>query len=84
VFAEGAARVAAESVIAVIQGGPKPSGYEGAGSCYIEYGADLVGRVDVNFFSGPTPTGSFTEPSLALVGEKKRFGSSRRARWFGL
>jgi len=84
VFAEGAARVAAASVIAEIQGGAQPSGYEGAGSCYVEYGAGLVGRVDVNFFSGPTPTGSFTEPSHDLVSEKQHFGSSRRARWFGV
>jgi len=40
--------------------------------------------VDVNFLSGPTPTGSFKEPSLDLMKEKQLFGSSRRARWFGL
>jgi len=40
--------------------------------------------VDVDFLSGPTPTGSFSEPSVALVDEKQQFGSSRRARWFGL
>ena len=84
VFAEGAARVAAASIIAEIQGSAQPSAYEGAGSCYVEYGAGLVGRVDVNFFGGPSPTGNFTEPSLALVGEKQHFGSSRRTRWFGL
>jgi sulfide:quinone oxidoreductase len=84
VFAEGAARVAAASLIAELQGGAQPSAYNGAGSCYVEYGAGLVGRVDVDFFSGPSPTGSFIEPSGALVGEKQRFGSSRRARWFGL
>ena len=43
-----------------------------------------VGRADVDFPSGPAPTGSFIEPSVALAGEKQRFGSSRRARWFGL
>ena len=45
---------------------------------------DLVGRVDVDFLSGPSPTGSFIEPSSVLVGEKGNFGSSRQARWFGL
>jgi sulfide:quinone oxidoreductase len=40
--------------------------------------------VDVNFLSGPSPTGSFFEPSVALASEKHDFGSSRRARWFGL
>ncbi len=84
VFAEGAARVAAASVIAGFKGGEQPTAYAGAGSCYIEFGGDRVGRVDVDFFSGPSPTGSFLEPSIALVDEKQRFGSSRRARWFGL
>jgi len=84
VFSEGAARVVAASIIADVQGGEQPSAYNGAGSCYVEFGADRVGRVDVDFFSGPSPTGSFFEPSVALAGEKQQFGSSRRARWFGL
>jgi sulfide:quinone oxidoreductase len=84
VFAEGAARVAAASILAEIEGGDQPPGYAGVGTCYVEFGFDRVGRVDVDFFSGPSPTGSFMEPSVALVGEKQHFGSSRRARWFGL
>jgi sulfide:quinone oxidoreductase len=84
VFAEGAARVVAAALIAEQQGGEQPSTYTGAGSCYVEFGGDRVGRVDVDFLSGPSPTGSFVEPSVALVAEKQHFGSSRRARWFGL
>jgi sulfide:quinone oxidoreductase len=83
VFAEGAARVVAASLIAGLRGGPRPEPYGGAGSCYVEFGSGRVGRVDVDFFSGPKPTGSFREPSAALVAEKEHFGSSRRARWFG-
>lgn len=84
VFAEGAARVVAASIMAELQGGEQPAAYAGMGSCYIEFGGDRVGRVDIDFLSGPSPTGSFIEPSVALVGEKQLFGSSRRARWFGL
>jgi len=84
VFSEGAARVVAASILADIQGGEQPPAYKGAGSCYVEFGAERVGRVDVDFLSGPSPTGSFFTPSLALAGEKQQFGSSRRARWFGL
>jgi len=83
-FAEGAARVVAASLLAEVQGGEQPSAYAGAGTCYVEFGGGRVGRVDVDFLSGPAPTGSFIEPSVALVGEKQHFGSSRRARWFGL
>ena len=83
VFAEGAARVVAASLVARLRGGKKAAGYDGRGSCYVEFGAGRVGRVDVDFLSGPRPTGSFQAPSAALVEEKRHFGSSRRARWFG-
>jgi pimeloyl-ACP methyl ester carboxylesterase len=83
VFAEGAARVVAASLIAGFGRGEKPDSYDGRGSCYVEFGAGLVGRVDVDFLSGPKPTGTFQEPSDALVAEKHHFGSSRTARWFG-
>ena len=84
VFAEGAARVAAASIIAEWKGYSSHSPYTGAGSCYVEFGQDLVGRVDVDFFSGPKPTGTFLEPSEELVMDKQYFGSSRAARWFGV
>jgi len=84
VFAEGAARVVARTLIAELRGGEPPEPYDGTGSCYIEFGAGRVGRVDVDFFSGPKPTGAFQAPSSALVAQKQHFGSSRRARWFGL
>ena len=83
VFAEGAARVVAASLIATLRGAESPAAYGGQGSCYIEFGAGRIGRVDVDFLSGPKPTGIFREPSVALVDEKRDFGSSRRARWFG-
>ena len=83
VFAEGAASVVAASLIATLRGGEQPGAYGGLGSCYIEFGGGRVGRVDVDFLSGPKPTGTFREPSAALVIEKHQFGSSRSARWFG-
>jgi len=82
-FAEGAARVVAAEVLAEIRGGQAPAGYDGRGSCYIEFGGGEVGRVDVDFLSAPRPTGTFQAPSSAIVAEKREFGSSRRARWFG-
>ena len=33
---------------------------------------------------GPEKTGTFNPPSRDLYAEKEEFGSSRRARWFGL
>lgn len=83
-FAEGAAGAVAESIIASVKGIGQPGLYSGAATCYIEFGAGMIGRVDVDFFSGPAPTGKYHAPSVALRAEKQKFGSSRRARWFGL
>lgn len=82
VFAEGAARAVAQTLIARVRGGDAGA-HAGRGSCYIEFGAGRVGRVDVDFLSGPRPTGTYQAPSQALVAEKVEFGASRRARWFG-
>ena len=81
-FAEGAARVVAAEVLAELRGEAEPDGYGGLGSCYIEFGEGRVGRVDVDFLSGPRPTGTFQAPSTAIVAEKRDFGATRRARWF--
>jgi sulfide:quinone oxidoreductase len=83
VFAEGAARVVGEILIAVARGGEHPPPYDGRGSCYIEFGHGEVARVDIDFLSGPEKTGVYQAPSAELVAEKKQFGATRRARWFG-
>ncbi|MFI5135021.1 MAG: NAD(P)/FAD-dependent oxidoreductase [Chitinophagales bacterium] len=84
VFAEGAAKIAAASIIAEMNGESESATYHGDGSCYIEFGHNQVGRVDVDFFSGPSPTGKYVEASEELVRDKEYFGSSRRSRWFGI
>jgi len=84
VFAEGAAKIAAASIIAAYSGKENETAYTGAGSCYIEFGKGEVARVDVDFFSGPKPFGIHQDASKALVIDKQYFGSSRKARWFGL
>jgi sulfide:quinone oxidoreductase len=83
VFAEGAARVVAKVLLSVVRGGEHPPPYDGRGSCYVEFGKGEVARVDIDFLSGPEKTGVFRAPSAELVGEKREFGTSRRARWFG-
>ena len=82
-FAEGAARTVAENIIANLLGDEQPDIYRGIGTCYVEFGRDLVGRVDVEFLEGPS-TGTYFQASAELAAEKESFGTSRRARWFGL
>jgi sulfide:quinone oxidoreductase len=83
VFAEGAARTVAAQIIAQARSTDQPAGYRGVGSCYIEFGAQRVGKVEVEFLAGP-PTGTYTEASEELAKDKVLFGSTRRAKWFGL
>ncbi|MEO7046257.1 MAG: FAD/NAD(P)-binding oxidoreductase, partial [Ferruginibacter sp.] len=84
VFAEGAAKSAAVSIIAAFKGEANNEGYNGAGSCYIEFGEGKVARVDVDFFSGPKPFGTHLDATETIAADKEYFGSSRKARWFGL
>ena len=84
VFAEGAARIVAQTLLASLFDGDPPGRHLGRGTCYIEFGHGRVGSVDIDFLSGPTRTGTFNAPSAELVALKDQFGSSRRARWFGL
>lgn len=83
VFAEGAARVVASSIVSQMRGGEPPERHLGRGTCYIEFGEGRIGSVDIDFLSGPSRTGTFKAPSAALMAEKERFGATRRARWFG-
>ena len=83
VFAEAAARVVADDIAARLRGGQLERTYEGAGSCYIEFGGGRVGKVEANFLGGPSPTARLVGPSHELAAEKEAFAATRRERWFG-
>jgi sulfide:quinone oxidoreductase len=82
VFAEGQASVAADGISALIRGHGESSHYDGRGLCYIEFGHDMIAKVDVTFTPGQAPHGALEGPSHALVADKKEFGASRVKRWF--
>jgi len=83
VFAEAAARVVADDMAARIHGDVLRQPYEGAGTCYIEFGGGMVGMVEANFLGGPKPTAQLVGPSRELAAHKEAFASTRRERWFG-
>jgi sulfide:quinone oxidoreductase len=83
VFAEGAAKAVAANIISRLRNEAETARNPGFGSCYIEFGADKIAKVDVDFFSGPKPTGTFYGVSEELREDKNLFGSSRLSRWFG-
>lgn len=82
VFAEGQAAVVAANIATTI-GGDGSTTYDGQGTCYLEFGRDLVARVSVTFLSGQAPAGELEGPSPAIAADKIAFGASRIQRWFG-
>ena len=83
VFAEAGARVVADDIAARLRGEQLERPYEGAGTCYLEFGDGMVGMVEANFFGGPKPTARLVGPSRKLAADKVEFASTRRERWFG-
>ncbi len=75
VFAEGQAAVVADAIIARHRGADDAETYDGHGVCYIEFGGDEVGKVDVTFLPGQPPVGRARRP----VGRhRRRQGRLRR------
>jgi sulfide:quinone oxidoreductase len=83
VFAEGAAKIVAQHLLAAIADGPDPARHLGQGTCYIEFGEGRIGSVDIDFLSGPERIGVFNPPSPEQMALKEKFGTDRRTRWFG-
>src|SRR5262249_12629223 len=73
VFAEAAARVVADDIAARLHGGTLERPYEGAGTCYLEFGDGTVAVVEANFLGGPEPTARLVGPSRELAAEKAEF-----------
>jgi sulfide:quinone oxidoreductase len=83
VFAENAAGVVADDILARLRGETLERRYEGEGNCYIEFGSGRVAKVEANFLGGPAPAARVTGPTEAFAADKVTFASTRRARWFG-
>ena len=82
VFAEGQATVVANQIIERARGSNASSTYDGRGICYLEFGHDMVAKVDVTFVAGQAPAGFLQGPSADLLADKTAFGSQRIGRWF--
>src|SRR5262249_14872393 len=83
VFAENAAKVVADDIVARLKGTDPPQRYEHNGTCCIEFGGGNVAKVEANFLGGPKPTARLVGPSPELAADKREFAATRRARWFG-
>ena len=82
VFSEGQASVVASQILSRLQPLTTPNTYDGHGTCYLEFGHDLVARVSVTFLRGQAPVGDLEGPSELIAADKVSFGTSRIERWF--
>jgi sulfide:quinone oxidoreductase len=82
VFAERQAAVVAARISAQLRGATTSAAYDGRGICYLEFGRDMVAKVDVTFMSGHAPAGVLEGPSTGLAADKSAFESERVSRWF--
>ena len=81
VFSEGQALVVASQIISRLRGTPGAVTYDGRGTCYLEFGRNLVGRITVTFPPGQAPYGDLEGPSELIAADKADFATSRIQRW---
>ncbi len=82
VFSEGQASVVASQIISRLRGTPGAVTYDGQGTCYLEFGHNLVGRVTVTCLSGQAAFGDLEGPTELIAADKADFGTNRIQRWF--
>ena len=84
VFAEGAARVVADQLIARIRGEAEPPGYDGTGACYIEFGGHEVAPRRRGLLLDPGPPDRHVHRAVGDAPPRRPSSvPSRGARWFG-
>ncbi|MDQ4131812.1 MAG: FAD-dependent oxidoreductase [Actinomycetota bacterium] len=81
-FAEAQGAVVADRIGARMRGEEASAEYEGRGACYVEFGHNAVGRIDVTVTGGGKPSGDLQGPSPELAAEKAAFSTDRVRRWF--
>ena len=74
VFSEGQAPVVGSQIISRLRGTPGAITYDGHGTCYLEFGHNLVGRVNVTFLRGQAPFGDLER---TLRADRRRQGRIR-------
>lgn len=81
-FAEAGAQVVVNDIVNKVKQENHPLRFDGTGTCYLEFGADEVARINANFLGGPEPNVALEGPSTAFRPDKERFEQERMARWF--
>ena len=83
-FAVGCAKTVAKIIMAEFHNGELPDSYDGIGSCFIEFGNNRVGKINVDFYSHPAPKGELVEVADVVTNEKLKYGKKKLRKWFGI
>lgn len=81
-FAEDAARTVVSEILRKEGFAAEQVPYAARGACYFELGSGEVAKVDADYLGGEKPSAVVSGPSAALHGDKDRFATARRDRWF--
>jgi len=77
VFAEGEGLAVAQNIIFKIQSKDDSALFDGKGGCFIESGRETASLIEVDMFSGPSPSTKLTESTSKHLDEKLRFEKDR-------
>jgi len=81
VFAEGEGYTVAKNIISKIQSKEESALFDGKGGCFLESGRDTASLIEVDMFSGPSPSTKLTESTSEHFDEKLQFEKDRLSNW---
>ena len=81
VFAEGEGLTVAQNIISKIQSKEASALFDGKGGCFIESGRETASLIEVEMFSGDTPSTNLTESTPEHLDEKLQFEKDRLSKW---
>lgn len=83
VIAELEGKRVAAAIAATLREQAQPAGFDGRGSCFLEFGAGQAALVEGNFFAEPEPEVRLREPAPEHARAKRSFEAERLGAWFG-
>ena len=81
VFAEGEGLTVAHNIVSKIQLKKEFTLFDGKGGCFIESGRDTASVIEIDMFSGPSPSTKLTESTTQHLDEKLQFEKDRLSKW---
>lgn len=81
VFAHGQAHVVADTIVAAVDGGAAPKGFDGHGGCFIETGGGRAAYGSGDFYSEPAPEVALHPPARRWHWGKTAFEQVVMRRW---